>query len=254
MTPSLRILKLWSKIGQPIKQNHYSSKHCEICGKYHGFCAFKYLYWDIQQNNYENYPQYQSDYECDGCKHFRENIEEYKTLIENDVYDDYSDFVIFEGQNPKIDCKNFIECQYCKGTGVYSNTVLEHLGQLCLEILEDANSEYEFVDINTAVEYYWYRNKPYDDGNWPLFLQHCAHTSYLYDTNNPNLFKCPFCNDTGKLEDPIEIVLVDTFMENLYTCSMFDKAAENLATLQLWKDMKDEKRYFESDFRKLSTL
>lgn len=254
MTQSLRILKLWSKIGQPIRQNHYSSKHCEVCGKYHGFCLFKYIYWDIQKEDYDKYPEDRSCYECDGCKYFKEHIKEYTNLIENDFLDEYSDFFIFEGQNPKIDCKNFIECNYCQGTGVYSNKLLEHLGNLYTEIVENGDWDKEFfIDIDTAIHYYWNRDKPNDFGDWPMMPQHCACSSYMYDLNHGSHIKCPFCDNTNKLEDPIEILLVDNFMSNMYFYTAFDKASENLAALQLWKDMKNEKRYFECDFRKLLT-
>lgn len=229
MTPDPRIMRFWSRLGQPPKPNYYSSKACECCGTYHGQCHLKIQYWNVMEE-LEYYPEDISDFECDGCKKFKED----KMRIENNT----APYIfIFEGQNPKIDCPHFLTCQYCQGTGVYSNQLLENLGRIQINISETAEDEADYFDINTAIWYYWHRNKP-------KTKMICEFDGYLVDAWN-----CPFCKGKYILEDPIEKILVDHFVNDFIGFELFEEGSQDLTALRLWKNMKYTKRYFSSDLR-----
>ena len=218
MTPSQHVIKIWEKHGQPLKSNYYSNKPCECCGSYHGFCAIKLEYFEDMEE-YDIYPEDRSDYECDGCKQFRNT----------------DDSFIFEGQNPKIDCPHFQKCGFCKGTGVYSNQLIEFIGSKWQEISdygEDPDDQYIF---DKAIRYYWHRPSHYD-----TLSLNCSFDAYL-DDNTP----CPFCGESGKLEDPIEALLVAIISDDLFECGgSFEDAAKALVALKVWQNMKFNKKYF----------
>lgn len=232
----LRRMKILSRRGQLPRPNYYSSKPCECCGSYHGRCYLKIQYWNVMEE-LEYYPEDISDFECDGCKKFKED----KMRIENNT----APYIfIFKGQNPKIDCPHFRACRFCQGTGVYSNQLLEVLGLIYLNVCETSEDQYDYREINNAVVYYWHRLTDKDD------QLRCEYDVYLSDYSS----LCPFCHGTGHLADPIETLLVANFKDNLIEYGLFESANEDLAALRVWQNMKYTKRYFSTDFRLFEKL
>ncbi len=213
---------LWEKHGQPPKPNYYSSKPCECCGTYHGFCKIKIEYF-IDTEEYDIYPEDRADYECDGCKYFK----------------NCDDSFVFDGQNPKIDCPHFRPCGFCQGTGVYPNQLIEFIGskwQGIMDTGEDPEDQYKFEN---AVRYY--RHGLSHNNTSSL---NCPADAYLSD-NMP----CPFCHDdsereSGKLEDPMEVLLVAIISNDLFECGSFEDVAKGFTALNTWQSMKFAKKYF----------
>jgi len=209
----------WEKRGQPPKPNYYSGKQCKCCGAYHGFCAIKIEHY-IHMEEYDIYPEDRSDYECNGCRNSK-----------------FHDSLDFEVQNPKIDCPHFKACRFCHGTGVYQNQLIEYIGERWQDIVdtgEDPEDQYSFY---TAIRYYWHMS-PYASSSLS-----CPADLYLSDNRS-----CPYCNGTGELEDPIEVLLVAIITNDLFESGLIAKAAEGLIALETWRNMKFRKRLFTSDF------
>ena len=215
-------MKIFAKRNQLPKKNLYSSKSCECCGSYHGTCDLKVRYW-IDMEEYDIYPEDSSDFDCDGCKEFRKE------------YDYEEDYYTFTGQNPKIDCPHFKVCQYCQGTGVYTNQLFEILGSIYRN-MEDNGSDEFGQELNNAVFHYWHRNQ------YPEIELKCEHDWYISEPKY-----CPFCHGKGYLEDPIEALLVSYFVNNLMEYGSYEDAGQSLKALDLWQFMKTQRRFFHSD-------
>lgn len=217
-------MKIVSRRDQLPKKNLYSSKHCECCGPYHGTCDLKVQYW-IDMEEYEIYPEDQSDFECDGCKQIRKE------------YDYEDDYYIFTGQNPKIDCPHFRICQYCQGTGVYINQLFETLGSIDHQMQENGNDGFE-SELTNAVFHYWRGGRNYSETDL-----RCMYDSYISESKY-----CPFCHGEGYLADPIEALLVSYFANYLMEYDNYEPAGQSLKALDLWQFMKSQRRFFHSDF------
>ena len=210
-------IKFWEKHGQPLKSNYYSNKSCECCGSYHGFCKIKLEYF-TDMEEYDIYPEDRADYECDGCKQFRNT----------------DDSFIFEGQNPKIDCPHFQRCGFCQGTGVYPNQLIEFIGSKWQRIMDTGDDPEDQYKFENAVRYYRHGLSHYDTSSL-----NCPADAYL-DDNTP----CPFCGESGKLEDPIEALLVAIISNDLFEGGSFEDVAKGFAALNTWQSMKFAKKYF----------
>lgn len=228
--PSEFHLNLWEKYGQPVKSNYYSNKSCTCCGIYHGFCYLKWDYWDDMEE-YDMYPEDISDFYCDGCKCYKEDGE-------SDI-----ETFIFKGENPKIDCPYFHSCDFCQGTGVYSNKLIEYLGTVYYDEFIVNYQEYDVFDIDLARRYYWNRYVPLNK------TLECVFDPYLSD-NMP----CPFCDGTKKLEDPIEACIVGQISDDMMEYRLFKKVSVGFEALNIWRSMKYGKRLFNSDFRRYKEL
>ncbi len=257
----MRILSGRTQLPKP---NYYSSKECECCGTYHGNCSLKQQYW-TDMEEYDVYPESQSDFECDGCRQFASMKVENRPDLESDgcehcaslkplyaeneemdecflICNDGDPFV-FKGQNPKIDCPHFRACRYCQGTGVYANQLFEALGAIHLDVCETAEDEYDFDEINRAVSHYWHGSIA------PISDLGCAYDGYISEPKG-----CPFCHGTRYLDDPIEAILVASFAVKLMEYELLDDAALILAALRVWHNMKYTKRFFTSDFERFEKL
>lgn len=219
-------LNLWKKHGQPLNPNYYSNKTCACCGTYHGFCNLKYNYW-ADMEEYEIYPEDISDFHCDGCKCCKTD-----NCLDSETF-------IFEGQNPKVDCPQFQSCDFCQGTGVYSNKLIEYLGTVYYDEFIANYQEYDIFDIDLARKYYWNRHIP---SNKTL---ECVFDTYLSDNTT-----CPFCHNSKKLEDPIETFIVAQISNAMMEYGLFETVSAGFDALNVWRNMKYGKRLFGSDFRR----
>jgi hypothetical protein len=256
-------MKILSRQVQLPRPNYYSSKECECCGTYHGTCSLKQQYW-TDMEEYDVYPEDQSDFECDGCRQFAAMKVENRPDLESDgceqcasltplykngemtecfiiCYD--GDPFVFKGQNPKIDCPHFRACRYCQGTGVYANQLFEALGSIELYVRETAEDETDYFALYCAVMYYW------RGGKVPKTELECTYDAYISEPKY-----CQFCHGTRYLDDPIEAVLVSSFTENLMEYGLLEDASQYLAALCIWQNMKHTKRHFTSDFERFEKL
>ena len=152
------------------KPNYYSNKPCECCGSYHGFCKIKLEYF-TDMEEYDIYPEDRADYECDGCKYFR----------------NCDDSFIFEVRTRKSTARISNGAGSVKARGYIQTNLLSSSGQNGKGIMdtgEDPEDQYKFENAYSIL-LAWHGLSHNDTSSL-----NCPADAYLSD-NMP----CPFCHD-----------------------------------------------------------